>query len=156
MQGPKSAEILKTIGIEPNCPDSLTLCDITWNGGELSVTRMMNDQYLTYEIWLAPENAAALWDATAGLRDAEGDERRRHGAHEVGKGSRSPEARCHVRGKDEDCRADGDVEDCGGESARADDPAQGGGGFCHTAAAINSENFSRSILPPETMATIGP
>src|SRR2546422_10229748 len=61
-----------------------------------------------------------------------------------------------MRGEHEDRRADGDVEDGGGEPAHADDTPQGGGGFGHTAAAINSENFSRSILPPETMATIGP
>src|SRR5438034_3595648 len=36
--------------------------------------------------------AAALWDAAAGLCDAEGNERRRHGAHEVGKGSGGTQA----------------------------------------------------------------
>src|SRR5213594_162667 len=98
--------------------------------------------------------AAALWDAAAGLCDAEGDERRRQGAHEVGKGSRGTEAGCHVRGKHEDRRADGDIEDGSGEPAHADHTPQRR--FGHTAAAINSENFSRSMLPPETMATTGP
>jgi folate-binding protein YgfZ len=63
VQGPKSAEILKAIGIEPNSPDPLTVCDLTWKGIGISVTRMANDDYLTYEIWLAPENAGKLWDA---------------------------------------------------------------------------------------------
>lgn len=63
IQGPKAAEILKGIGIESSCPDPLTVCDLTWNGIGISVTRMTNEDYLTYEIWLAPENAGALWDA---------------------------------------------------------------------------------------------
>src|SRR6266550_4411036 len=68
--------------------------------------------------------AAALWDAAAGLCDAEGDERRRHGAHEVGEGSGGTEAGCHVRGEHEDCRADSDVEDRGGEPTHTNDSAQ--------------------------------
>jgi folate-binding protein YgfZ len=63
VQGPKSTEILKTIGIEPNCPGPLTVCDLTWNTIGISVTRMANEDYLTYEVWLAPENAGKLWDA---------------------------------------------------------------------------------------------
>jgi len=70
--------------------------------------------------------AAALWDAAAGLCDAEGDERRRHGADEVGQGSCGTEAACHVRREHEDRRADGDIEDGGGEAAHADDAAQRG------------------------------
>src|SRR5437879_13471361 len=32
LQGPKSASILKTVVIDPNCPESSTVCDLTWNG----------------------------------------------------------------------------------------------------------------------------
>jgi len=96
------------------------------------------------------------WDAAAGFCDTEGNERGRHGAHEIGEGSRGAEAAGDVRGKNENRRADGDVEDGGGESAHTDDAPQGGVGVGHTAAAINSENFGRSILPPDTMATTGP
>ncbi|MCU1285592.1 MAG: glycine cleavage protein aminomethyl transferase [Acidobacteriales bacterium] len=63
VQGPKSAEVLKAIGIEPNCADPLLLCDVSWNGNPISVTRMVSDEYLTFEISLAPEIAPALWDA---------------------------------------------------------------------------------------------
>jgi aminomethyltransferase len=63
VQGPKSADVLKAIGIEPNCADPLLLCDLTWNGNPISVTRMVSDDYLTFEIWLAPETAPSLWDA---------------------------------------------------------------------------------------------
>src|SRR6266566_2459119 len=70
--------------------------------------------------------AAAPWDAAAGLCDAEGNECRRHGADEVGKGSCGTEAACHVRGEHEDRRADGDIENGGREPAHADDAAQRG------------------------------
>src|SRR5205809_6407194 len=95
-----------------------------------------------------------MWDAAPCLGDTEGNEPRCHGAHEVGQGSRGTEARGHVRGEHEDRRADGDIEDGSGEPAHADHTPQRR--FGHTAAAINSENFSRSMLPPETMATTGP
>jgi aminomethyltransferase len=70
LQGPQSAEILKSIGIDPNCPEPFAVCDVTWNGIGISVTRMANEEFLTYEIWLAPDYAAKLWDAlvTAGAK----------------------------------------------------------------------------------------
>jgi folate-binding protein YgfZ len=63
IQGPRATEILKQIGIEPSCADPLVVCDLQWNGTPISVTRMASEQYLTYEIWLAPERANSLWDA---------------------------------------------------------------------------------------------
>jgi len=63
LQGPKSAVVLKSIGVDPE--DALAVCDLTWNGIGISVTRMVNDEhdFLNYEIWLAPDNAGKLWDA---------------------------------------------------------------------------------------------
>jgi aminomethyltransferase len=63
IQGPRSAEILQTIDINPACPEPLAVCDVTWNGIGISVTRMLSEEFLGYEIWLAPENTAKLWDA---------------------------------------------------------------------------------------------
>lgn len=63
VQGTRSTEILKAVGIEPNCADSLLVCDVNWRGAEISVTRMVSDDYLTYEIWLSPQNVGALWEA---------------------------------------------------------------------------------------------
>lgn len=63
VQGSQATETLKRIGIEPNCADPLVLCDLTWKGANISVTRMVSDEFLTYEIWLAPEHAAPLWDS---------------------------------------------------------------------------------------------
>jgi folate-binding protein YgfZ len=39
------------------------VCDPEWNGVPISVTRMVSDHYLTYEIWLAPEHVNKLWEA---------------------------------------------------------------------------------------------
>src|SRR4051812_562836 len=63
VQGPQATEVIKRVGIEPNCADALVVCDVTWNGTQLSVTRMANEDFLTYELWLAPEDAPRLWDS---------------------------------------------------------------------------------------------
>jgi aminomethyltransferase len=66
VQGPASSALLKTVGIEPSCADPLVVCDLTWNGEAISVTRMANADYPTYELWLSAANAPALWDALVG------------------------------------------------------------------------------------------
>jgi folate-binding protein YgfZ len=63
VQGPKAKDALKAIGIEPSCADPLVVCDGKWKGADVAVTRMASDDFLTYEIWLSPETAPALWDA---------------------------------------------------------------------------------------------
>jgi len=63
VQGPRAAEILKAIRIEPSCAEPLVVCDMEWRGAGISVTRMASDEYLTYEIWLAPQSVPALWEA---------------------------------------------------------------------------------------------
>jgi folate-binding protein YgfZ len=63
VQGPRATELLKQIGIEPSCADPLVVCDLGWNAIGISVTRMASEDYLTYEIWLAPQNVSALWEA---------------------------------------------------------------------------------------------
>lgn len=63
VQGPQADDILKKAGISPDCADPLVVCSVEWNGHSLSITRMANPDYITYEIWLKPEAAPALWDA---------------------------------------------------------------------------------------------
>jgi folate-binding protein YgfZ len=63
VQGPRAEETLKAIGILPDCADPLVVCDVRWSGHRLSATRMANPDYVTYELWLAPGIAPALWDA---------------------------------------------------------------------------------------------
>jgi aminomethyltransferase len=62
VQGPKATEILKSCGIEPSCADVLVVCDIKWNGKDISITRMASDEFLTYEIWLSQADAPVLWE----------------------------------------------------------------------------------------------
>ena len=63
VQGPRATEVLKKIGIEPGCADPLIVCDVHWQGATIQVTRMVSDDFLTYELWMSPEIAPKLWDA---------------------------------------------------------------------------------------------
>ncbi|HUR37114.1 MAG TPA: hypothetical protein VM009_04805, partial [Terriglobales bacterium] len=48
VQGPQAEEFLKQVGIVPECADPLVVCDVTWNGQPISITRMVNPDYRTY------------------------------------------------------------------------------------------------------------
>ena len=63
VQGPHATEILKRAGIEASCADPLIICEVNWNGIRIAVTPMANEDFLTYELWLAPEDASRLWDS---------------------------------------------------------------------------------------------
>jgi folate-binding protein YgfZ len=63
IQGPRATETLKAIGIEPSCADPLIVCDVTWQGATIQVTRMVSEDFLTYEHWMPPNIAPKLWDA---------------------------------------------------------------------------------------------
>jgi aminomethyltransferase len=63
VQGPRATEILKETGIEPSCADPLIVCDVEWHGATIQVTRMASEEFLTYELWMAPDVAPKLWDA---------------------------------------------------------------------------------------------
>ncbi|HUS18385.1 MAG TPA: hypothetical protein VMZ25_01930 [Terriglobales bacterium] len=63
VQGPGAEQLLEQIGITPECADPLVVCDLPWNEHAISVTRMVNPDYRTYEIWLSPAAALVLWDA---------------------------------------------------------------------------------------------
>jgi folate-binding protein YgfZ len=63
IQGPNATEVLKAVGIEPSCADPLFACDLKWHEHGISVTRMVSDEHLTYEIWLSPAAAIELWRA---------------------------------------------------------------------------------------------
>ncbi len=70
VQGPRAKDVLKAVGLEPECADPLVVCEVKWRGADVAVTRMASDEFLTYEIWLSPQTAPALWDAlkTAGAK----------------------------------------------------------------------------------------
>lgn len=62
LQGPKSPEILRRIGL-PSDLAPLTVMDATWNNIGLSIARGVSESIPEFEIWFAPENTSSLWDA---------------------------------------------------------------------------------------------
>jgi folate-binding protein YgfZ len=64
VQGPKSLEVLRKL--ELNIADDmepLKVVPLMWKGIGISLTRMESSVALTFEIWVASENAPQLWDA---------------------------------------------------------------------------------------------
>jgi folate-binding protein YgfZ len=66
VQGPGAEALLKQIGIVPDCADPLVVCRVKWNGHPLFITRMVNPDFVTFELWLAPAAANELWEAMTG------------------------------------------------------------------------------------------
>ncbi|MBZ5630755.1 MAG: aminomethyltransferase family protein [Acidobacteriia bacterium] len=65
VQGPRAPEVLRDAGFNFADVEPLQVQDIAWNDLGLSITRMAGDISHSYEIWLAPAGAAAVWDALA-------------------------------------------------------------------------------------------
>lgn len=63
VQGPRAREVLRDAGFSFAGVEPLQVQDIAWNDVGVSVTRVAGDISHTYEIWLAPANAGAVWDA---------------------------------------------------------------------------------------------
>ena len=64
VQGPKALEVLRKLGLTTaDDVDPLKVDRTVWNGIGISVTRMASNVAMTFEIWLATENALKLWDA---------------------------------------------------------------------------------------------
>lgn len=64
VQGPKSLEVLHKLGLTiADDFEPLKVAQMVWEGIGISVTRMASDVAMTFEIWLAPQNAPKLWDA---------------------------------------------------------------------------------------------
>lgn len=67
VQGPTALQTLRSIGIEvADEVEPLKVERSVWQDVGISVTRMASEIAQTYEIWLAPENAAKLWEALVG------------------------------------------------------------------------------------------
>jgi folate-binding protein YgfZ len=63
VQGPRAREVLRDAGFSFTDVEPLQVQDIAWNDLGLSVTRVAGNISHTYEIWLAPASAGAVWDA---------------------------------------------------------------------------------------------
>lgn len=62
VQGPNAREVLGRAGLPCSDPQPLEVVDATWQGFGISITRMASEVSDTFEIWLAPANAALAWD----------------------------------------------------------------------------------------------
>jgi aminomethyltransferase len=63
MQGQRSPEILKRAGIAVPDLEPMQIVDITWNGVTICVSRMVSDDFLTFEIWAPPNTMPEIWKA---------------------------------------------------------------------------------------------
>jgi folate-binding protein YgfZ len=63
VQGPRAREVLRDAGFSFADVEPLQVQDIAWNELGGAVTRVAGYISHTYEIWLAPANAGAAWDA---------------------------------------------------------------------------------------------
>jgi aminomethyltransferase len=68
VQGPDARKILERAGFTGLDVGPMQLRDITWhdpNGTEigLTITRMASEEFVTYELWLAPAHAGEVWAA---------------------------------------------------------------------------------------------
>jgi aminomethyltransferase len=64
IRGPLAIEVLGKAGLSTENLASFEVRDATWNGIGLSIVR--TDQECSFELWLAPSNAAALWKTLVG------------------------------------------------------------------------------------------
>jgi len=63
VQGPKSREVMSRAGFNAPEVEPMQVADFEWDGMGLSITRMANSNFQTYEFWVSADNAAAVWDA---------------------------------------------------------------------------------------------
>jgi folate-binding protein YgfZ len=63
VQGPEARSVLERAGVSGLDVAPMELRDITWNNIGLTITRMASEDFVTYELWFAPANAAVIWDA---------------------------------------------------------------------------------------------
>ena len=61
--GPKSREVLRTAGFQLPDMESLKIAEATWRDTPFSIARGDNPAVETFEIWLTPEQVAAVRDA---------------------------------------------------------------------------------------------
>jgi len=70
ISGPRSRDVLASVGLEISGIAPLQLQPVKWQGVECTVVRDEDDLRPSYEIWLAPASVKQLWDAllSAGAR----------------------------------------------------------------------------------------
>ena len=62
VSGVQSEEVVRVAGFQPP-DDELVVADQTWNEFGVSVVRMPNPIATSFEMWMSPENAEAVWNS---------------------------------------------------------------------------------------------
>src|SRR5579859_2765322 len=65
VQGPRSTEILKTVGIPDPGLEPMQIVGLQWNSNDIFLTRMAGDEFHTCEIWGSPNVVSELWKAVS-------------------------------------------------------------------------------------------
>lgn len=63
VQGPKTRDIFAAAGFNTPEVEPMQVADFVWHDMGLSVTRMADEKFLTFELWMSADNAPAVWDA---------------------------------------------------------------------------------------------
>jgi aminomethyltransferase len=63
VQGPRAGEVLQRAEFQGAFPEAMSLVEINWRSRALSLAQRAGGRLGTYEIWMAPEEAPAIWDA---------------------------------------------------------------------------------------------
>ncbi|HYH00745.1 MAG TPA: glycine cleavage T C-terminal barrel domain-containing protein [Terriglobales bacterium] len=63
VQGPKTPEVLRAAGLGAPEVEPMQIADFTWGNIGLTITRMADEKFITYELWMAAENSSTVWDA---------------------------------------------------------------------------------------------
>ncbi len=63
VQGPEARAVFGKAEFQGPLPQPMELGEIVWQGKPLLATRMANEKFETYEIWVAPADAPGLWNA---------------------------------------------------------------------------------------------
>ncbi len=62
VQGPQALKVLGKARFEGPLPQPLELIEIAWRGNKLWATRIADERFHTYEIWMPPAEAEGVWD----------------------------------------------------------------------------------------------
>ena len=61
VQGPGATNVLGSAGIPDPGLDPMQVAKLTWNGSDLWLSRMASDDFVTYEVWAAPDVISEVW-----------------------------------------------------------------------------------------------
>ena len=63
VQGPRAKGLLTSVGLPPVDVPPMQYSDVHWQGAGVTITQMESPDFVTYEIWGAPDVLKTLWTA---------------------------------------------------------------------------------------------